>query len=67
MLAVKARYDGRKIILPRGRPHAPPGEVVVIFAKPGGRGEDSAAWLRAQESAFSKVWDNDEDVVYDKL
>lgn len=29
--------------------------------------EDSGAWLKAQESAFARAWDDDEDAVYDTL
>jgi predicted DNA-binding antitoxin AbrB/MazE fold protein len=31
------------------------------------RSDDSTAWLKAQESVFAAVWDNDEDAVYDQL
>lgn len=28
---------------------------------------DDYPWAKAQESSFAKVWDNDEDAVYDEL
>lgn len=32
-----------------------------------GRPEDRNAWLKAQEGALAKAWDNDDDAVYDAL
>lgn len=29
--------------------------------------EDSRDWHKAQESAFSEAWDNDDDAVYDTM
>jgi hypothetical protein len=66
MVAIKARFDGTKVILPKGFKSIPPGDVLVVF-------EDSAdalenqLWSRGQEPAFEKVWNNDEDAVYDSL
>ena len=31
MLAVKARYDGTKVVLPKEARKAPPGRVIVVF------------------------------------
>jgi hypothetical protein len=67
MFAVKARYDGRKIVLPAKRPNAAPGEVVVVFPEPRAPAEERKGWLKAQEETFAKVWDNEEDAVYDTL
>jgi hypothetical protein len=64
MVAVKARFDGEKIIVPKELRGAPPGEVLVVFEP---AREDDFAWLKAQEQSFAKVWDNDEDAVYDSL
>jgi len=66
MLAIKARYDGRKIILPKRTRRPPPGEVIVVFTKTEEKAEGSA-WLKAQEAAFAQAWDNDEDAIYDDL
>ncbi len=41
MVAIKAHFDGKKIVIP--------------------------AQMKAQEDAFTKVWDNPEDAVYDSL
>lgn len=63
MRAIKAQFDGEKIILPREFHGRAPGEVIVIVNGE----EDDSAWLKAQESAFADAWDNDEDAEYDKL
>jgi hypothetical protein len=67
MRAIKARFDGKAIRLPKDLRKAPPGEVVVIFQEERPDGDDSLSWLNAQETAFAKVWENDEDAVYDSL
>jgi hypothetical protein len=67
MLAVKARFDGRKVVLPRRRPKASPGTVLVIFSEARDNSREKRAWLKAQEKTFAKVWDNDEDAVYDNM
>jgi hypothetical protein len=67
MLAVKARYDGRRVILPTEARRAPRGEVIVVFTDWRTREARDKAWLKAQEAAFAKVWDNGEDAIYDRL
>jgi len=66
MLALKAHFDGEKIVLPHDVPSVPPGDVIVVFedAKPH---SEIRAWMKAQEQSFAKVWNNDEDAVYDSL
>ncbi len=67
MRAIKARFDGSKIVLPKDVEGAPPGEVIVVFPEaPVGQG-DAGAWLAAQQESFARVWDNEEDSVYDAL
>jgi hypothetical protein len=39
---------------------------VIIEEKPPDA-DASFTWSKAQESAFAKVWENDEDAVYDSL
>lgn len=66
MVAIKTKFDGEKIVLPEELRGSPPQEVILIC----GADEQSlenAAWLKAQESSFAKVWDNDEDAVYDRM
>jgi len=66
MVAIKTQFDGEKIVLPDDLRGLPPQEVIVIYET-----DESAleaqAWLAAQEASFAKVWDNDEDAVYDQL
>lgn len=67
MRAIKTHFDGKTIMVPKELRKAPPGDVLVIFQEAPGDEDDSLAWLKAQEAAFAKVWDNDEDAVYDSL
>jgi hypothetical protein len=66
MLAVKATFDGERIVLPDQVRGLPPGQVIVIFEE-AVDGEDRTLWVRAQEAAFAKAWDDPEDEVYDRL
>ncbi len=34
---------------------------------PSPRADDSGAWHNVHQAALAKVWDNDEDAVYDKM
>jgi len=65
MLAMKAQFDGTKVILPT-IPAIHKCPVVVVFEEESVDREDDA-WVKAQESALSRVWLNDEDAVYDDL
>lgn len=67
MKAIKAHFDGKTIKLPKELRNAAPGEVLVIIADKQPEGDDSSAWMKAQGSAFAKVWDNKEDADYDDL
>jgi TusA-related sulfurtransferase len=67
MRAIKTHFDGKTIKVPKELRKAPPGDVLVIIQEAPAASDDSASWLRAQETAFGKVWDNDEDAVYDSL
>ena len=67
MRAIKAHFDGKTIKVSKELRKAPPGEVLVIVQERRPEGDDSLAWLKAQEAAFAKVWENDEDAVYDSL
>jgi len=55
MKAVKAEFDGERIILPRDLHIHTRGEVIVIFndARDDAKGE----WTAAQEEALRTVWD----------
>ena len=67
MQAIKAHFDGKTIKVPKELRKAPPGDVLVIIQEARADSDDSSSWLKAQETAFAKVWDNDEDAVYDSL
>ena len=67
MLAIKAVYDGSKIVLPERLANVEPGEVIVVFTASMGDSRETAEWLKLQEESFAKAWDNDEDGVYDAL
>ena len=67
MHAIKAHFDGEKVIVPEEGRGLPPGDVIIVFGSSTDRASDTHAWMRAQESAFAKVWNNDEDAVYDSL
>ena len=67
MRAVKARFDGKRIILPSDISGVPPGDVIVVFHDAESADRETHAWMKAQEASFAKVWDNDEDAVYDSL
>ena len=67
MLAVQARYDGKKIVLPKAARKAAPGKVIVVFEDAPMRRDEARRWLKAQEPAFAKAWDNDADAIYDQL
>jgi hypothetical protein len=66
MVAIKTHFDGQKIDVPPELRNTPPGEVIVIFAQADEPGE-KAEWLKAQEKSFSKIWDNPEDEIYDRM
>ena len=67
MHAVKAHFDGKTIKMPKDLSPARSAEVLVIFPDPPEEQADAQLWLDAQQTAFAKVWDNDEDAVYDSL
>ncbi len=68
MHVIKAHFDGDKVIIPEEVRSFPPGDVIVVFENGASEGAERQAWTRAQESAFAKAWNNDdEDAVYDSL
>jgi len=67
MRAIRAKFDGKKIIVPDGVSGLLPGEVIVVFDERGNGAAVDDAWVNAQEDALRKVWDNDEDAIYDDL
>ena len=67
MQAIKAHFDGKTIKVPKELRKAPPGDILVIVQETLPDANDSLSWLNAQQSAFAKVWENDDDAVYDAL
>jgi hypothetical protein len=67
MKAIKTRYDGEKVIVPDELKGLPPSEVILVVQDQPVRATESSVWAKAQEAAFAKVWDNDEDAVYDAM
>ena len=61
MIAIKATFDGERIVLPEALVGLPPQEVIVVYEA------EDRSWLKAQEESFAKVWDNDEDAAYDAM
>ena len=67
MLAIKAHFDGEKVVVPEEVRGTPPTDVIVIFEDAPDKATEQQLWLKAQEAAFTKVWDNKEDAVYDSM
>jgi hypothetical protein len=64
MLAIRARYNGKDIIFPEDAKGIPPCNVIVLFED---EVTQNADWLRIQEQALAKAWDEKEDSIYDNL
>jgi hypothetical protein len=69
MVAIKTHFDGKAIEVPKELKGRPPSEILVILPETPTkrRADQRTAWSKAQETAFAKVWDNDEDAIYDSL
>jgi len=67
MVAIKTHFDGNKIVVPKDFRGAPAGDVIVIFESVSPDQAEKRLWLKAQENAFARVWENDEDEIYDSL
>lgn len=67
MIAIKAHFDGRTVVLPEEMQSVPPGEVILVFEDAQEAALEANDWTKLQEAALSKVWDNDEDAAYDSL
>jgi len=67
MLAIRATFDGTRILLPPDTEGLAPGQAIVIFENDPDQRQASEDWLRAQEPAFRKAWENDEDGIYDSV
>jgi hypothetical protein len=67
MRAIRTKFDGKTIRVPKELQKAPAGEVLLIIPDRAANGDGDSGWLKAQEGSFARVWDNDEDAVYDSL
>lgn len=67
MVVIRAKYDGTQIIIPESAQGLPAGDVLVIFQNGESVQTETRDWMIASESALSKIWDNDEDAIYDSL
>ena len=68
MIAVRATFDGKQIVLPEGIDPPPIGEVFVMFEDAELSDEqERAMWREASKEPLRKVWDNPHDAIYDDL
>lgn len=65
MLAIRTRYDGKEIRLPRDVKGLAPCDVIVLFEQD--NSPSDADWLRLQEESLAAAWDDKEDAVYDEV
>ena len=49
MVAIKAHFDGKKIVLPKEYRKGPPREVLIILEGPAPEANEERLWLKAQE------------------
>jgi hypothetical protein len=65
MTAIRAKFDGNRVILPPEASGREPGSVIGVFED--GEDADRTFWEAAQESTLAKVWENADDAIYDDL
>ncbi len=66
MIAVKGKFDGKKVLL-ADVPTTRECHVIVIFADEAEVDSESGLWQKTQESVFEKACSNQDDAVYNKL
>ncbi len=68
LVTIPAHFDGRQILLDADVEPEPNTRLLVTIL-PTGPGDDALVWsaMKQSEAAFARVWDNDEDAVYDNL
>ena len=59
MLAIKARYDGRKVVLPREK-QFPVGSVIIIFESHSETDDDRFVWQKLSEQQLSAAYGQNE-------
>ncbi len=73
MLAVKAKYENGTVRWERQPPVKGSHDLIVVFADVSSSDQDETptdereVWRKAQESAFAKAWDNQDDAAYDNM
>jgi len=55
VLAIKARYDGNKVVLP-GKKHFPLGSVIIIFESNAETDDDRSAWHKFSGQHLSDAY-----------
>jgi hypothetical protein len=65
MIAVKARFDGKQVILPDEFDPPGPGEVIVWFDEQ--EEDERRDWRRLQEQSLARAWDDEEDGIHDEF
>jgi hypothetical protein len=67
-VTVPAHFDGKQILLDADVELEPNTHLLVTIL-PTEPGDDALVWgaMKQSEAAFARVWDNDEDAVYDNL
>ncbi len=66
MIAVKAKFDGKHVVLPEGMEPLPAGEVFVLFELDDWQSEDPG-YLASLEQTLAKAWDNPDDDVFNDM
>jgi hypothetical protein len=59
MLAIKAKCDGRKVVLP-GKKHFPVGSVIVVFEIPGVAGDEQTDWQNLSRKHLADAYGTNE-------
>ena len=67
MLVIKTHFDGKKVIIPEETRDLSPREVVLVFRDKDEATSGNKDMIKATESTFAKIWDNNEAAVYDSL
>lgn len=66
MIAVKAKFDGKHVILPEGFDAPDVGDVIVLFDADDWRADDPA-YLKLAEETLAKVWNNPDDEIFNSM
>ncbi len=68
VIAVKAKFDGKNVILPEGFDPPSARQVLVVFDDEADEWDTTdREYLEAAEQALRKVWENPDDEVFNTL